>query len=265
MKNKQLETLNFKNLLQYEGIPDVRHRPNCTGFCVSCEKQGFVEDPNFMLFQMSHGADTEDFEKAITPLPENGFDASVVFLLESPGGNYGNGTSITYEGYTKEPPVNCYYWLPSPSKTWPTDQSNVDPGSYGQYFAYILAKHNLQNAYFTNMIKCSLAPKDNSKAFSPWYNVADKNNWHSKIRSNCFDLYLKEELRLVQPQIIFYFGKSAEKMSYFNEIHTLFPNALPATLRHPSDRRFGHDGGTILPDNDKIISETIAKWKSAHV
>ena len=264
MKNKTLESLNFTKLIKYDDIPDVRNRPTCTGYCVSCEQNGYLEDPKFTLFQMSHGADTEDFENAIKKLPEDGFDVPVVFLLESPGGHYANGKPVPYKGYSKEPPVNCYYWLPKPMDEWPTAGDDVDPGSYGKYFAYILAAHRLRNAYFTNVVKCSLAPRDKSKTFIPWHVTRDQNHWHSKIRSNCFELYLKEELRLLQPKIVFFFGGSAKMLAYYSGIYGLLPKAWFQVLRHPADRRFGHKEATILPENDKVIAETIQKWKAAN-
>ena len=149
-------------------------------------------------------------------------------------------------------------------KAWPTADDDVDPGSYGKYFAYILAAHKLRNAYFTNVVKCSLAPRDKSKTFSPWRVTRDQNHWHSKIRSNCFELYLKEELRLLQPKIVFFFGGSAKMLAYYSGIYGLLPKAWFQVLRHPADRRFGHKEATILPENDKVIAGTILKWKAAN-
>jgi len=269
MKNKELETLNFKELLHYDGIPDARNRPTCTGYCISCEINEYMEDSNLELFQMSHGADTEDFENAITKLPDDGFEAPVAFLLESPGGNYENGKAIPYNGFSKEPPVNVYYWLPlpSPRDTWP-DKDEADPGSYGKYFAYILAKHKLRNAYFTNVVKCSLASKkdptthERSKSFFHLNVNGDPNHWHTKIRINCYNLFLKQELLLTRPQIVFYFGKNAQDMAQANGIRELLTGTIFKRLRHPSD--FYHGTDTILPDNDKIISEALAEWRSTN-
>jgi hypothetical protein len=118
MKNPKLAELNFQKLLHYSSIPDCGARSifpiTCTGFCKSCEENGYLDSGDLRLDQMSHGADTEDIEKSICKLPPGGLDISVAFLLESPGGYYDLGFPIKHEGVTKQPPVNCYYWTPRP-------------------------------------------------------------------------------------------------------------------------------------------------------
>jgi hypothetical protein len=216
MKCGKLAELNFRRLLHYDNQPDTGTTPSgptsCTGFCVSCEKNGFLDGENHRLDQMSHGADTDDFERAICKLTGPGVDIPVSFLLESPGGYYQNGCQIKYEGITKQPPVNHYYWTPRPRiAEWPTEPSKIDPRSYGPYFAYIIATHKLHNAYFTNIVKCSLARRD-ADQFIPFYPVADPNARDSKIRANCYELFLSEEMRIVNPKIVFYFGRKGATM-----------------------------------------------------
>jgi hypothetical protein len=113
MKDTKLAELNFRTLLHYTSVPGLGARStfpiSCTGFCVSCEKKGFLDNGDYRLYRMSHGADTDDFERSICELPTEGLDVSVAFLLESPGGDSSLGGEIKYEGVTKRPPVKQYY------------------------------------------------------------------------------------------------------------------------------------------------------------
>jgi hypothetical protein len=263
VKNHELAKLNFSKLLHYSGVPERGERSAfpipCTGFCVSCEKKGYLDKGDLRLDQMSHGADTEDFEKSICALPSGGLEFPVAFLLESPGGYYCNGRPITYEGVTKQPPVNHYYWTPRDGlTTWPTEPSEVDPSAYGPYFAYIIARHKLHYAYFTNIVKCSLAKPEIDK-FVPYYVARDPDNRDSRIRNNCHDTFLGNELKLVNPEVVFYFSLRAKKMGYFLELRTLFPKAIFETLYHPAARIRSH----IISLNDERISSALSRRNSA--
>ena len=257
MKNPELAELNFKKLLHYSSLPDVLASDSaptpCTGFCVACEKNGVFDNPEDQdkrLDQMSHGADTDDFEKAICPLPAGGIEFPVAFLLESPGGYYENGTSIEYERITKQPPINRYYWLPQGLLSWPVKVDEVEEFSYGPYFAYLIFKFQFKNAYFTNMVKCSLAERYNDQ-FVRFY-IAE-GDWHrdTKIRTNCFNLFLSEEMRILNPKVVFYFGQKAEKMGFFSGLNS---RLKCARLYHPSRRngyRFSWE--QLIAHNDEII------------
>jgi len=263
MKNSELAELNFKKLLHYTRMPDVRANDSaptpCTGFCVACEKNGIFdkpEDQDKRLDQMSHGADTDDFEKAICPLPAGGIEFPVAFLLESPGGYYENGTSIEYEGIKKQPPVNRYYWLPQDLSSWPTDADEVERNSYGPYFAYLIFKFQFKNAYLTNMVKCSLAERYNDQ-FVRFY-IAE-GDWHrdTKIRTNCFNLFLAEEMRILNPRVIFFFGKTAADMGHFSRLESELKGARFARLYHPSPRnRVSWE--QIITHNNEIIQHELA-------
>lgn len=93
MKNKELVELNFRVLLNYGGMPPVENTytvpPSCSEFCISSEQQKFLQyEPSIVLDQMSHGADTWDFEQILGDMPTPYNKRPVVFLLESPGGYY---------------------------------------------------------------------------------------------------------------------------------------------------------------------------------
>jgi hypothetical protein len=264
MKNAELAELNFTKLLHYGGTPDVRASTSnqilCSGYCVSCEKNGFLDDGDERLDQMSHGADTDDFERAMGKLPPGGPEVSVAFLLDAPGGYYENGEPRTYEGVTKQPPVNAYYWVPRLT-AWPADPSEVNTKSYGPYFAYLLATHKLRNAYFTNTIKCSLAQRDVDQ-FKPYYHVRDPNVRDSKIRDNCFELFLSKEMRIVNPQVVFYFGQRAQKAGYFAGLPSLLPNAHFKMLLHPA--AWLRSSSQILQQNDASIRDALTEYSSVH-
>lgn len=267
MKNAKLAELNFRTLLHYNNVPDRGARSSfpiaCSGFCVSCEKKGFLDTRDLRLDQMSHGADTEDMEKSICELPSGGLEVSVAFLLESPGGYYDLGFPIEHKGVTKRPPVKQYYWTPSPRTSWPKNPNEVD-NMYGPYFAYIIATHELRNAYFTNIIKCSLAKRD-ADQFVGYYVVRDPDIRDSNIRTNCYDLFLSEEIRIVKPEIVFYFdfGQKAEKMGDYAGLRCLLPAAQFVRLYHPAARY--RNPNDIISHNDKCIRAALEKRKETQL
>ena len=262
MKNRKLAELNFRKLLHYEGEPNVRASQAapipCTGFCVSCEQNGILDSGDQRLDKLSHGADTNDFERAIGKLPAGGLDVPVAFLLESPGGEYDLGSPISYKGITKRPPVNHYYWVPTIPE-WPADPSKVDPGSYGPYFAYIIATHKLSNAYFTNVIKCSLAPREGYK-FIRYFGTAVPEERETKILANCFNLFLNEEMMIVNPKIVFCFGGKAAKMASDAGLNSLLPAARFVTLLHPAALNYGKiTVGQLIERNDQSIQDALTE------
>jgi hypothetical protein len=255
MTNPQLQELNFKRLLSYPNGPTVVNRTEvptrCDGFCVSCERKGHLSGSAHQLDQMSHGADTSDFETLLSPLATTTNAPRVMFLLESPGGYYDLGVVMTHEGVTKRPPVKHYYWTPEIAH-WPTNGDDVG-GSYGPYFAYLIHHHGLRQAYFTNIVKCSLADKD-AEQFIPYQPRANPSLRDTKIIRNCFSEFLKSELQLFDPQLVFYFGQKAALMGYHLELPSVVPEAKFQTLYHPASRR---SGSTIARHNDRIIHEAL--------
>ena len=200
---------NFRKLLDYGGMPLVKHRYDdpltCSGFCTACESAGFLRDaePGLRLDQMSHSADTSDFEDLLGILPTPTMDDPVLFLLESPGGYYKLGEPLTFQGVTKQPPVHHYYWTPRET-AWSRTSQDLS-SLYGPYFAYLVYKFRLKHAYFTNIVKCSLGYPE-SETFIPYYVVKDESVRDSRIRKKCYELFLSEELKIIQPSTVFYFG-----------------------------------------------------------
>ncbi len=93
MLNEQLARLNFEVLVLYEGgAPKAAFKYNvhCSGLCTSCEEQHLLTGTPWELYQMSHAADTSDYEHALDedlPAPGPGqryITEPVMFLLWGP-------------------------------------------------------------------------------------------------------------------------------------------------------------------------------------
>ena len=159
MKNNLLAKINFQEILNYHGQPIVQNsysKPlNCHGYCISCEESGLLQQTGGRLELMSHGCDSSDFETLLGLLPKEGLQVKqpILFLLENPGEDYGNGMPIEFRGFRKKPPVYHYYWTPN-IENWPERISQFNGNFYGPYFAYLMRKHQLINVYITNLIKC---------------------------------------------------------------------------------------------------------------
>ncbi len=233
---------------------------------MSCEKNGFLDNGDFRLNKMSHAADTEDFEKSICDLPPGGLDVSVAFLLESPGGGSSLGEPIKYvaEGITKRPPNGQYYWTtPQPDSsstdqtpTWPKDASELK-NLYGDYFAHLIWTHKFHNAYFTNIVKCNLTKRDNEK-FIRYEPTINPDNRDFKILTNCCRLFLNQEMTIIDPAIIFYFGKKSKSLGDYAELNRLLPAAQMVTLWHPAAHC---SPSQIVSHNDKLIRAALDKLK----
>jgi hypothetical protein len=250
MKDQQLADLNFKDLLHYGGQPPVRYRYDhllqCTGYCIACDEK--YDDVKLDL--MSHGADSSDFEQILGPMPPVVSGRSIVaqpvlFLLEQPGGDdYGIGKKIPFRGFTKEPPVQHYYWSPSGSK-WPEKIDDFNGNFYGPYFAYIMAKHALGNVYITNLFKCRIA----------------KDEMRRKVEAKCHTRYLSKELAIFRPAVVFCFGREAEhgfgRVTQLNErkirsIYLFHPRAVRDA------RMYGKDRQAMIDENDRRIESALS-------
>ena len=244
MRDRRLADLNFKELIDYGGQPVVQNTYDpplkCSGYCVACEDSGRVFDYKGDYFdQMSHGCDTWDFEQLLGPLPKapGGYcDSPILFLLENPGGYYGNGEVVPYKGYKKQPPVNHYYWTPNPKEIggWPKDTDSL-PHLYGPYFAYLMAKYGLKNVYITNLIKCNVIGDDK------------KYNKEEAVET-CINKWLKKELEIFSPELVFCFGEHT--FDYFKQYLPEYYD-ITSRLYHPAARKPREE---IVSYNDHKIS-----------
>ena len=255
MKNAALVDLNFRTLLHYGCPPTPHHtypsheKPNCTGYCVSCESGETPIVRAGCLDLMSHGCDTSDFERFIgesLPSVANRFDKPVMFLLEDPGGWKKNGEVVLFQHYNKQPPINHYYWVPyfpDGVKKW-AQRHEVPRGSYGSYFAYLMVRHGLVNTYITNVVKCRV-----SRAHSG----LKQTDTYTRVRRNCSQ-FLASEMELHDPRIVFCFGGRAEQ-----GFLALGQRRAVCRLYHPATRRCTCSWDTLMSRNDARIEEAIKR------
>lgn len=232
---KELFDLNFNELLKYpkDFTPKFRYQIplRCSNFCTYCEKQ--LQCCSNQPPLMSHGCSIDEIKKIISEPFKGTDDRPIMFLLENPGGDYQNGCNIKYNGVEKNPPVNHFYFSPAHDiKKWPTTVEEVKPNPYGNYFAYLIKRHSLNNVYIANCIKCKYS-----------------GDMYKKTKKICVEKYLKEEIKIFAPQKIIVFGRKAESIlySYISEL-----NCDICYLWHPAARRSRKN---IIEHNDKILVE----------
>lgn len=237
-EEKQLHHLNFKQVLDYTNPPPHKHRfvpedVECTGFCCDCEHKGLAQERyGSEEILMSHGCTMHDFVSTIgRPLPvdpEKMCSRPVMFLLENPGGDYGLGKGLQCKGVTKKPPVMELYFSSEktswPQTSWPECLEDIE-NPYGDYFAYLMARHGLSNVYITNCVKCKYSG-----------DKKDPNGQYFKTAWNCMERFLKQELEIFQPALVVCFGRQVSdklvwpvfernKVCTFRKVRLLHPAA----------------------------------------
>lgn len=257
MKDERLVQLNFREIVHYGGQPPVCHsysrRLDCTGYCVSCEDAGLVARTGGRLDLMSHGCDSADFEAILGPMPQDGpaVEQPVLFLLDTPGGESGNGRAVTFRGFRKQPPVNHYYWTPK-VKTWPVSVAEFNGNFYGPYFAYLMRRHQLRNVYITNLVKCKWIPEQAT---------GGKRQTPAGIVRHCVEHYLSREVRMFAPEFVLCFGEMAEQ-GFRELVMGSDSTCRVARLLHPSYiwRRWQTSGMSqeeLVQKNDRLLKEAI--------
>ncbi len=76
------------------------------------------------------------------------------------------------------------------------------------------------------------------------------------FRTNSYVLFLKKEMRIWNPQIVFFFGKRAKEMGYYLELSKLLPDATFQRLHHPAARM---SRARIIEENDEWIRSAFCK------
>lgn len=225
----ELARLNFFELLHYGGKPPAQHEYDpplqCRGYCIHCEEKGNVFDSNEDSFdQMSHGCSTSDYEEILGTKPdkEKGISDPIVFLLENPGGESCSSKEVSFmknaKEYNKRPPVGHYYWTPK-SQEWPTNANDLK-NIYGDYFAYLMNEHRLNNVYVTNLIKCNT--------------IGVKKYKYPQARSNCVVKWLKKEIEIFKPKFVFAFGGKTNTGFNLREFKNYFQGIRSLHLYHPA-------------------------------
>jgi hypothetical protein len=257
VKDLSLADLNFREIVDYGGQPPAKSRyPSplaCRGYCISCEESGLLKNTGGRLDRMSHGCDSADFEAVLGPMPREGAGvaAPVLFLLENPGGDYGLGEPVDFQGLRKQPPVNHYYWIPT-VQTWPRRVADLDGNYYGSYLAHLMWRHQLLRVYITNLVKCK------------WVRTTGGGSGDTAlIVRHCAERYLMREVQIFAPRVVFCFGRAAERG--FRELASRVGLNCPSTyLRHPSyiQNRWGASGRSqeeLFQENDDAVKRAIAQ------
>jgi hypothetical protein len=200
------------------------------------------------LSQISHGADTDDFEQLIgEQVPRPYIQAPVLFVFESPGSRFGNGTPVPYERFNKIPPNLDRYWLPDEHHVVAKTLSEAAKAKYGPYLAYLIWHFKLKNAYITNAVKCGLTVNgSDGPRFLPFLIGR-----YRKVWDNCFKLFLRKELDILRPAIVFAVGVRAHRL-----MKTVDATAYGCLIRldHPAGRRSRKE---IFEKNDRCIESSL--------
>ncbi len=243
--HNRLKELNFSQLIHYDvnNTQDYDYslykmnafnHPKALGYCVSCEEKGIsiCEDSRYRLCNISHGSHAIDFlsSSSIEYDTRDWNEAGVMFIMESPSKDYGIYKKAEFEknGVVFEKhPSNQWYWIHGDQqiKGYP---NNFKGGTYGTLVASAIVTFKLANAYMTNLIKCGLNnPEDDSYKGIDGYNT--------KCVNNCMELYLKKEIEILQPKVIFTFGSKV-----YGWVNWYTGNSIKVVgLPHPAGRQRG--------------------------
>lgn len=274
---KKLNNINFSKVMKLQSVDidtysysdfysdgekkgQVRGHDIC-GFCTSCELKNLhqkeIQKPNgeydiYRLKLVSHGTHAQNFIDAVriydsaTDIDTSGWhNEPVLFVAESPSKDYNFYKEVSYSGFQKKV---CFewYWIhedknkPIKYVSYP-DHFNLQ--EYGRLFISIINTFKLKNAYFTNLVKCSM---NNNKG--EFINIT---NYNEDVIQNCYKTILSEEIEALQPKIIFTIGQNTSAM--FRSLYVQSPIPI-ISIPHPAIRGINNDFFRT------IIFWTITKW-----
>ena len=215
-----LNELNFGKLIELDvedlekyGFGDYAineyHHKAIKGYCTSCEEKGIntCQEAGFCLQNISHGAHSRDFLEALIQKPDTSdwnMDG-VMYVMEGPSRDYGiyETTPIEKDGvpYIKRP-SKAWYWVHGAMDVEGYPQY-FQRGIYGRLVASAIVTFKLANAYMTNLVKCGMnGPKDQYKGIG-YYDL--------QCINNCYSEFLKKEIEILKPKVIFTFGTDVYK------------------------------------------------------
>ena len=242
-----LNELNFNDLLVFEEknidqysfddyLKNNCIHPKIIDYCTDCdEKIKVCEDESFHLKNISHGSKSEDFIKSIYPKldTENWYQDGVMFIMESPSKDYDIYKEVAIckneKQFTKCPSYQ-WYWIHNAQEISGFPQY-FKGREYGRFVSSAIVTFRLANAYMTNLIKCGLnGPNDTYKG------IADYNE---ECIKTCANKYLKREIEIVKPKVIFTFGSTV-----FNWVNQLVNSDWEKGIKvvglpHPARQRSG--------------------------
>jgi len=202
---------------------------------------------------MSGFSHSEDLIKntSLTLEDKNENNTPIIFLCENPGKDYFNNSEKYFGKHISFDSLNYWFSKKSDFKRKDNSKKNLDffsnssNDAYAYSFAHLIVKYNLSNVYITNSIKCKPSKHSNFNKVKP------------ELNNNCLNKFLKEEISLIKPQIIFCFGENAYRN--YIQIENKDQNIKVVKILHPSIR-----GKTIskykkLYSNDPIFTNSTLK------
>ena len=214
---EELRRLNFNKLISI-GIPDVttysyeeyknngcKHTP-INGYCISCEKQGCnssKDDDSYKLTNITHGTHSSDFFRAINMEQDtsNWHHEPIIFIYESPSRDYDIYKKVSYNGY-KKCPSKDWYWIDR-DPSFVTYPEKFKGREYGGFILSAILTFKLANVYITNLVKCGL-----NNCQGKFKGLSD---FKDETIENCFSNFLKEEISILKPKVIFAMGNTVER------------------------------------------------------
>jgi len=236
-----LRRLNFSNLISVD-ISDIdsytfdvyrnngfQHKP-INGYCISCEEKKCnisKDDDSFKLTNISHGAHSTDFIRALKTRPNTSdwHQQPIMFVYETPSLDYGIYKEVNYKGHKKHPSKD-WYWIHKDQEDafYP---NHFKGGEYGGFVLSAIQTFRLANVYMTNLVKCGLNNQDGKfKGIS---------SYKDETITNCYSSYLEREISLIKPKVIFAVGSAVEGWVKYFVKDSYYVQQLP----HPAGRRRG--------------------------
>ena len=237
----ELRKLNFEKLISVS-VPDIttytydeykkhgyEHTP-INGYCTSCEEKGCnisKDDDSYKLTNISHGAHSSDFFRALKVMPDTSawHHDPILFVYETPSLDYRIYKDVIYKEYKKRPSKD-WYWIHK-------DQEDIAyperfrGREYGGFVLSAIQTFKLANVYMTNLVKCGL---NNEKG-----KFKGLSSYRDETITNCFSKFLEKEISILKPKVIFAMGSAVEKKVKEFVKETYYVQQLP----HPAGRRRG--------------------------
>ena len=238
---RDLRELNFDELISV-GVPKVEsytfdeyknngyeHKP-INGYCISCEEKGChtaKKDDSYKLTNISHGSHSSDFLRALKDVKstKDWHQQPILFVYEAPSKGYGIYKEVAYKGHKKHP-AKLWYWIHG-DKDAASYPDQFKGGEYGDFVLSAIQTFRLANVYMTNLVKCGMNNEEGKfKGLS---------SYKDETIQNCYDNYLKREISIIKPKIIFTVGSAVEDWVNWFLKEPFCVQQLP----HPAGRRRG--------------------------
>lgn len=135
---------------------------------------------------------------------------------------------MPYKGYNKHPSKE-WYWI-NRDRDFTTYPDGFKGRQYSEFVLSAMLTFKLANVYMTNLVKCGL----NNAAGK--FKRLSQGDFKDETIENCFSSFLKQEISILKPKIIFAVGSAVEWWVNHFVKDTYYVQQLP----HPA-ARFRHD------------------------